>query len=124
MHLAWSIVNSGPEMPLGAFKERLRVLIGFLSRQLIVRLDSMRKMGKVLAKHLLPKPEQSVLHRTFVERWAENDKRAYLAAMGAFRGWNVTEHLQDIFPRIGDGGGSRLYAGLLQRRLCCQDAQR
>lgn len=90
------IVNSGPEIPLRTFKERLRVLIGFLSRQLIVRLRGMRKMGEVLAKHLLPEPEQADLRRAFIERWAENDKRAYLAAMGAFRGWNVTDRLQAI----------------------------
>ncbi len=90
------IVNSGPEIPVRTLKERLRLLIAFISRQALVRLRGMRKMGEVLADRLLPEPEQAHLHHTFIERWAANDKRAYLAAMVAFRGWSVVERLPSI----------------------------
>ena len=86
------IVNSGPEFIVRTFKERLQVF----QRLLIVRLLGMRKMGEVLSKRLLPKPEQEELRRTFIERWAENDVRAYVDAMRAIVGWSVTEHLDSI----------------------------
>jgi len=36
------------------------------------------------------------LRRIFVERWAENDKRAYFDAMKALVGWSVADRLGDI----------------------------
>ena len=86
------IVNSGPEFILRTFKER----IGGLQRLLIVRLLGMRKMGQVLSKRLFPKPEHEELRRVFVERWAENDRRAYSDAMRAIVGWSVSDRLGDI----------------------------
>jgi len=86
------IVNSGPEFILRTFKER----IGGLQRLLIVRLLGMRKMGQVLSKRLFPKPEHEELRRVFVERWAENDRRAYSDAMRAIVGWSVSDCLGDI----------------------------
>src|SRR3972149_3703937 len=68
------IVNSAPEYVARSLKERLQIFQRFL----IVRLLGMRKMGEVLSKRLFIKPEQEALRRTFVERWAENDQRAYL----------------------------------------------
>lgn len=86
------IVNSGPEFVLRTFKER----IGGLQRLLIVRLLGMRKMGQVLSKRLFPKPEHKELRRVFVERWAENDRRAYSDAMRAIVGWSIADRLGDI----------------------------
>lgn len=86
------IVNSGPEFILRTFKER----IGGLQRLLIVRLLGMRKMGQVLSKRLFPKPEHEELRRVFIERWAENDRRAYSDAMRAIVGWSVSDRLGDI----------------------------
>jgi pimeloyl-ACP methyl ester carboxylesterase len=86
------IVNSGPEFLLQGLKARL----GGLQRLLIVRLLGMRKMGEVLSKRLLPKPEHAPLREIFVERWAENDKRAYLDAMRAVLGWSVSDRLGTI----------------------------
>lgn len=87
-----TVVNAGPEFVIRTGKERLAVL----QRQLIVRLLGMRKMGEVLSERLFPKPEQEELRRLFVERWAENDPRAYRAAMQAIVGWSVTDHLGSI----------------------------
>lgn len=86
------IVNSGPEFIVRTLKERL----GLFKRFSIVRLLGMRQMGKVLAKRLLPKPEHSNLRRIFIERWAENNKRAYLDSLRAMVGWSVTQHLNAI----------------------------
>lgn len=90
------IVNSGPKIPMKTLKERLRIVANFVLRQLMVRLFGMRFLGELLGKKLLPEPKQDRLRQTFTKRWAENDKRAYLAAMGAFRGWSVTDHLSSV----------------------------
>src|SRR2546423_573191 len=49
------IVNSGPEMVLRTWKQRIAIYQRFV----IVRLMGMRKMGQVLATALLPKPEHA-----------------------------------------------------------------
>jgi 3-oxoadipate enol-lactonase len=86
------IVNSGPELVLRTWKDR----IGGLQRLLIVRLLGMRRMGEVLGQRLFPKPEHEELRRTFVERWAENDRRAYLDSMRALVGWSIADRLSSI----------------------------
>ena len=86
------IVNSAPEYVARSLKERLQVVQRFL----IVRLLGMRKMGEVLSKRLFIKPEQENLRRLFADRWAENDKRAYLDSMRAIVGWSVADCLSDI----------------------------
>ena len=87
-----TIVNSGPEMVLRSFKQRVAIW----QRLAIVRLMGMRKMGEVLSQRLFVKPEHHALRETFVSRWAENDRRAYLAALRAMIGWSVTDQLGTI----------------------------
>jgi pimeloyl-ACP methyl ester carboxylesterase len=65
-------------------------------RVAIVKLLGMRKMGEVLSKRLFVKPEQEDIRRIFVERWAENDQRAYLSAMRALVGWSVAARIGSI----------------------------
>jgi pimeloyl-ACP methyl ester carboxylesterase len=86
------VVNSGPELVVRTFRERLMILQRFL----IVRLLRMRKMGEVLSQRLFPRPDQAPLRQMFVERWAENDPRAYREAMRALVGWSVADRLGDI----------------------------
>jgi pimeloyl-ACP methyl ester carboxylesterase len=86
------IVNSGPEMVPRTFKEKL----GIVQRRLIVRLMGMRKMGEVLAEKLLPGVEHSARRDVFADRWARNDKGAYLRALSALVGWSVTARLPGI----------------------------
>ena len=86
------IVNSGPEMILRSWKEKLAIL----QRRLIVRMMGMRKMGEVLAGRLLPAPEHGALRATFADRWARNDKDAYLRALSALVGWSVMAKLPAI----------------------------
>jgi pimeloyl-ACP methyl ester carboxylesterase len=86
------VVNSGPELVVRTFRERLMILQRFL----IVRLLRMRKMEEVLSQRLFPRPDQAPLRQMFVERWAENDPRAYREAMRALVGWSVADRLGDI----------------------------
>lgn len=86
------IVNSGPEMVLRTWKERLAIF----QRRMIVRLMGMRSWGSVLAGRLLPASEHAPLRAEFVERWARNDKAAYLRALSALVGWTVTARLPAI----------------------------
>lgn len=87
-----TVVNAGPEFVVRTAKQGLQIV----QRQVIVRLLGMRKMGEVLSQRLFPKPEQEELRRLFVERWAENDPRAYRDAMRAIVGWSVADRLESI----------------------------
>ena len=86
------IVNSGPEMVLRTWQEKAAIM----QRRLIVRMMGMRKMGEVLAVRLLPEPQHAALRATFAERWARNDKSAYLRALAALVGWSVADKLPAI----------------------------
>jgi len=87
-----TIVNSGPELVLRTWQERLNGL----QRLFVARLLGMRKMGQILSARLFPKLEQDELRRMFVERWAENDRRAYVNSMKALLGWSVVDRLDEI----------------------------
>jgi len=88
-----AFINSGPEAPAQTLRERLGLVGVYLRRVATVRLRGMRVLGEALARDLLPEPGQAALRRTFVERWAANDPRAYLAALGAIGGWSVRQRL-------------------------------
>jgi 3-oxoadipate enol-lactonase len=88
-----AIVNSGPAVPAGSFKQRLPLYI----RLVYARLLGLRGMAEMIAKRLFPKPEQAELQRAFVARLAANDKRCYLASLRAiFAGWSVADRLPQI----------------------------
>jgi pimeloyl-ACP methyl ester carboxylesterase len=87
------IVNAAPEFFLGTFPDNLWLL----QRQTMVRAMGMRRFGDVLSRQLFPKLGQRLLRREMVERFAQNDPRAYLAALRAgTEGWSVAAHLQDL----------------------------
>jgi 3-oxoadipate enol-lactonase len=86
------IVNAGPELKVRSLGEWLSVW----QRHLIVLLLGMRKMGEVLGQRMFPMPEQEALRHMFVERWAENDPRAWRAAMQAPVNWSVADRLDEI----------------------------
>ncbi|MBC8172026.1 MAG: alpha/beta fold hydrolase [Anaerolineae bacterium] len=87
-----TIINSGPAVIVRTFKERLGVWMRFG----IVRLMGMRKMGETLAPRLFVDADQEVIRQTFINRWAENDPRAYLDAMRAIVGWSVADRIGQI----------------------------
>jgi 3-oxoadipate enol-lactonase len=83
------IVNSGPAVILRSLQDRFAIYMRFV----IVRLMGMRKMGAVIAPKLFVDAEQEELRQLFIERWAENDPRAYLNALRAIVGWTVEERI-------------------------------
>ncbi len=86
------IINSSSELIPRNWAEKKDLF----TRLLIAHLMGMRKMGDFLGKRLFPEARQDELRRIFIERWAQNDKRAYLASFHALTGWSVTERLGEI----------------------------
>ena len=86
------IVNSYPEVRVETFRDYLQIW----RRYLILELLGMRGMGVALSKRLFPYPEQAELRELFVQRWAENDKRAYRESLRAIVNWDVEAHIDEI----------------------------
>ncbi|MEN8121989.1 MAG: alpha/beta hydrolase [Bacteroidota bacterium] len=86
------VVNSFSEFPQKTFKERFQVFL----RILIVKIMGMRKMGKVLAAKLFPKPEHQQIREDMATRWAKNDVKTYLKSMRAILNCKMTERLKEI----------------------------
>lgn len=86
------IVNSAP-----SFKPRgLRQKLQAQQRLLLIRLFGMKKVGEVIGRNLFPKPEQAPLRQVFVERWMENDPRAYLEATKAILNFDISDRISAI----------------------------
>lgn len=86
------IVNSGPEVKLRSANDYWQ----WFKRWSLARVLSPSAIGKALGPRLFPKPEQGELRQKMAERWAKNDKRAYLASFDAIVGWGVQERLSRI----------------------------
>ena len=87
-----TVVNSYPEVRVETFREHLQIW----RRYLFLELLGMRGTGLMLGRRLFPYPEQADLREIFVERWAENDKRAYRESLRAIVNWDVEEHISKI----------------------------
>jgi pimeloyl-ACP methyl ester carboxylesterase len=87
-----TVVNCTPEVVAHSWRD----YVSLFQRLFVTRVLGMRKTGEFLGKRLFPRPEQEELRRMFVERWAENDKRAYLDATRGLVGWSVSERLGEI----------------------------
>jgi 3-oxoadipate enol-lactonase len=61
-----------------------------------VRQHGMRAMGETLSLPLFPDAELVSLRSAFVERYAENDPRAFIDANLAMVDWNVTDKIRSI----------------------------
>ncbi|HEX8596638.1 MAG TPA: alpha/beta hydrolase [Pseudomonas sp.] len=86
------IVNSAPQVKVKSAND----LWQWAKRWSLARLLGMETLGKALAQNLFPKPEQAHLRSKMASRWAENDKRAYLASFDAIVGWGVQDKLSRI----------------------------
>jgi pimeloyl-ACP methyl ester carboxylesterase len=106
------IVNSGPAVVARTFQERM--MIG--SRILMTRLFSMPTIARTLAKRLFPHPGQERLRRTFVERWSENHKPSYAAALGAIIGWSVLDRIDRVACPTLVISGDRDYTPLARKQ--------
>ncbi len=87
-----TVVNSMAEVPAHSLRRRLQ----FFGRKLFVRCFGMKAVGWILGRRLFPAPEQKALQHEFARRWAQNDRRAYIAAIDAIAGWSVAERLPEI----------------------------
>ncbi len=86
------IVNSAPSLIPRSLGDRLRIAQRFL----LFRLFGVRGIGRFLAGKLFPKPEHAELRQVFVQRWSQNDPRAYEASMRALFRWSVEDRLAEI----------------------------
>lgn len=85
------IVNAGPEL-LPRLKDKLMLF----TRLLIVRFLGMRMTGRKLAGEMFPHKHQAEFRKKLVDRWAENDKGAYLDTIRALVGWSVAGRIENI----------------------------
>jgi len=86
------IVNSAPEV-----KRRTRSDWAWWAKRWgLARLLSVETVGKGLAERLFPKPGQADLRQKMAQRWARNDKRAYLKSFDAIVDWGVQERIGQI----------------------------
>lgn len=86
------VVNSAPQVKV----QNANDVWQYAKRWGLARLLSMETLGKAIGRNLFPKPEQDDLRRKIASRWAENDKRAYLASFDAIVGWGVQQKLARI----------------------------
>jgi 3-oxoadipate enol-lactonase len=90
------VVNSVPDLPRDTLRDRFRIKSTILLRQLIVRFFGMQALGRFLSTKLFPRGDQEGLRQAFVERWSENDKRAYLSSLATVPTWNLEHRLTSI----------------------------
>jgi len=90
-HRVIYFVGRHPHMSVSELLGILRI-----TKQSLARVLSPSAIGKALGPRLFPKPEQGELRQKMAERWAKNDKRAYLASFDAIVGWGVRERLSRI----------------------------
>ncbi len=87
-----TVVNSAPS--LGGTPEQAQQELA--RRVGLVQQYGMAAIGQSLSPNLFPQPEHGALRDTFIERWAENDPRAYIEATRSMLGWDVTDRLSSI----------------------------
>ncbi len=86
------IVNSAPSFKPRGLGEKWQAQ----QRLLMARLLGMKKVGEILSKRMFPGPDYADIRKTFVERWAENDRRAYLEAMKAILDFDISDRIAKI----------------------------
>lgn len=106
------IVNSGPALVPRNASEWLRIQ----QRLLLARLFGPTRTGVFLSQRLFPKPEQQFLREQFIERWAMNDRDAYVAALRAIVGWSVLDRIGEIRCPVLVISGDRDYTPLDAKR--------
>ena len=86
------VSNMSASVPVKTFAERKQ----YYFRLLIVKMLGMKKMGEVLGPKIFVKPEHQHLRDLLAERWAKNDKKAYLSSLNALKNWSVLDDLHRI----------------------------
>ncbi|MBL7204202.1 MAG: alpha/beta fold hydrolase [Desulfobacteraceae bacterium] len=86
------LTNMSAEVPVKTWSARWT----FYSRVLMVHVLGMHQVGKLLAPKLFPRPEQADQRRKMIQRWAQNDKNAYLRALYTLKNWSVMDRLGEV----------------------------
>jgi pimeloyl-ACP methyl ester carboxylesterase len=86
-----AIINSGPAMILRGMQKAALTM-----RFAVVKLFGMKTMAGMIARKVLPLPSQGDLRQTLIQRFSENDPRAYLDSVRAINGWSVEERIGKI----------------------------
>ncbi len=86
------VVNSLADFTLKNLSDKYQ----YFKRILIVKLVGMRKMGEIIASRLLPGEEFAEIREIFANRWARNNKKAYLNSMAAIVNWTLEDSLDKI----------------------------
>jgi 3-oxoadipate enol-lactonase len=86
------IVNSAPQVKVRNADDVWQ----YTKRWVLARLLGMQTLGNAVSQNLFPKPEHAELRQRMAERFAQNDKRAYLASFDAIVGWGVQHKLSRI----------------------------
>jgi pimeloyl-ACP methyl ester carboxylesterase len=105
-------INSPAAVVPRTLKDRWQIFQRFA----VSRAFGMRKMGEIIAGRLFPKPDQEPLRALFIERWAGNDKEAYMASLRAIVGWSVEDRLSQIRCPVLVVAGDRDYYPLEEKR--------
>lgn len=99
------IVNSSPALVARTPGEWLRIR----QRLVLAQLFGPARTGRFLSRRLFPKPEQEFMRAQLIERWATNDRDAYLASMRAIIGWSVLDRISTISCPVLVIAGDRDY---------------
>ncbi|WP_163832830.1 alpha/beta fold hydrolase [Spartinivicinus ruber] len=114
--LSLTIINSGPFLLADSWK--IRCLIQ--QRLLITQLFGMHITGWFIMRKLFPKPEQYALRQHGVEKWAKNDKAAYISAFKALINWSVNTPLAEIKCPCLILTGDRDYTSVSYKAAYCK----
>ena len=92
-----TVLNSAPAVIFPSVKHHLM----FFLRTYHIKIFGMHAMSVQLSKMLFPEPAQELFRQKFVERWSQNDPKAYIHSLRAFRGWTVMHRLHSIIcPKL------------------------
>lgn len=87
-----TIVNSAPAVSFPSLKFKM----GFYMRYVIVMLFGVGVLSRLLAYKVFPKEDQEELRKQFIERWSQNDPKAYMNSLGVFTQWSVIDRLSEL----------------------------
>lgn len=87
-----TIVNSGPDM----VPRTMKIKLALAMRVLMLKYLGPKRLARVLAPKLFPKPEQAELRQRFEDAVNANDPDAYLRATQGLIGWSVLDRLEEI----------------------------
>jgi len=86
------VLNSLPSFRLDTLQKRFEAML----RRFVVNVFGLRLMGAIIARRLFPEPGQSTLREKVRQRYMQNDRDAYLAALNALIGWSVEDRIDRI----------------------------